>query len=59
MMLGIELTHRTGAQVAKECIEQGLIVLTAKELVRLLPPLNSSDAELKQGLEILRRVLAQ
>lgn len=59
MMLGIELTHRTGAQVAKECIEQGLIVLTAKELVRLLPPLNSSDEELKQGLEILRRVLAQ
>ena len=53
MMIGIEVDGKTGADVAKKCIENGLIVLTAKKLVRLLPPLNISQAELEKGVQIL------
>lgn len=53
MMVGIEVDGKTGADVAKACLEKGLIVLTAKKLVRLLPPLNISDDELNRGLDIL------
>ena len=53
MMIGIEVDGKAGADVAKKCIENGLIVLTAKKLVRLLPPLNISQAELEKGVQIL------
>ena len=53
MMVGIEVDGKAGADVAKACLEKGLIVLTAKKLVRLLPPLNISDDELNRGLDIL------
>lgn len=59
MMIGIEVSGKTGAEVAKRCLEKGLLVLTAKSLVRLLPPLNISDDELSRGLEILKSVIGE
>lgn len=59
MMVGIEVQGKTGADIAKRCIEKGLIVLTAKNLVRLLPPLNISQNELVKGLEILKSVIEE
>lgn len=59
MMIGISLLNKKSGDVAKACIEKGLLVLTAKEKVRLLPPLNISDEEFKKGLEILKSVLDQ
>ncbi|MCL2030015.1 MAG: acetylornithine/succinylornithine family transaminase [Oscillospiraceae bacterium] len=43
---------------AEQALEKGLVVLTAgKDALRLMPPLTISDAELKQGLNILIEVL--
>lgn len=57
LMLGIELKTKTAPAVLKECLANGVIVLSAKEKVRLLPPLNITKEELNQGLEILLHVL--
>ncbi|MBQ2676920.1 MAG: aspartate aminotransferase family protein [Clostridia bacterium] len=57
MMIGIEVEGMTGAEVAKKCIENGLIVLTAKALVRLLPPLNITYDEIDKGLAIFENVI--
>ena len=59
LMLGILPAKKTAADVVKECREQGLLVLTAKNKVRLLPALNIGWNEWKQGLEILKGVLAK
>ena len=60
LMIGVDFTSPSGlnaSEIAKECIKEGLIVLTAKNRIRLLPSLNISDAELKEGLNILKGVL--
>ena len=56
LMLGIE-TDKPAGEVAKACLANGLLLLTAKTKLRLLPALNISDAELDEGLEILKGVL--
>lgn len=55
LMLGIE-TCRDAKQCAQECLEKGLLVLTAKNKIRLLPALNISYEELDEGLKILKEV---
>jgi acetylornithine/N-succinyldiaminopimelate aminotransferase len=57
LMLGIELEGKTAREVAEGCIERGLIILTAKHKVRLLPPLTISYEEIDKGLAILQAVL--
>ncbi len=47
--------------IARRCLEQGVIVLTAGtygNVVRLLPPLTIDDALLEDGLQILEEALA-
>jgi 4-aminobutyrate aminotransferase/(S)-3-amino-2-methylpropionate transaminase len=47
--------------IARRCLEQGVIVLTAGtygNVVRLLPPLTIDDALLEDGLEVLEASLA-
>lgn len=56
LMLGVEI-EKNAAETAKECLAEGLLVLTAKTKIRLLPPLNISEDELTQGLNILKGVL--
>lgn len=51
-MLGIK-TKKDAKSILKYCQDKGLLVLTAKDKVRLLPPLNITDAELDEGLSIL------
>ncbi|WP_027399549.1 aspartate aminotransferase family protein [Anaerovorax odorimutans] len=58
MMLGIEVKNKTAKDVVKTCIENGLIPLTAKEKIRLLPPLTITYEELDEGLEILKKALS-
>jgi acetylornithine/N-succinyldiaminopimelate aminotransferase len=56
-MIGIELTV-DGAPVVKGCLERRLLVnCTHTTVVRLLPALNLSDAELDEGCSILENVL--
>lgn len=55
-MIGIE-TEKDAKEIALECLSQGLLVLTAKTRVRLLPALNISRAELDRGINILKGVI--
>ena len=57
MMIGIEVEGKTGADVVKKCIENGVICLPAKTLVRLLPPLNITREEIDLGLERLKSAI--
>lgn len=57
LMLGIDLINGDAKTAANRCLEQGLLVLTAKASLRLLPPLNISEAELNRGLDILCSVI--
>jgi acetylornithine/N-succinyldiaminopimelate aminotransferase len=58
LMLGIRLKEgKTARQVAEECMKKGLLVLTAHEKVRLLPPLNITQGEMDEGLKVLSEVL--
>ncbi|MEG1929960.1 MAG: acetylornithine/succinylornithine family transaminase [Anaerovorax sp.] len=58
LMLGVALSgEKTAKEVVAEAMEKGLILLTAKEKVRLLPPLNISREEIDKGLHILEAVL--
>ena len=53
MMIGVVLKKDNAREVVEKCLENGLLVLTAKNLVRLLPPLNISYEDIDSGLEIL------
>lgn len=55
-MLGIEIDGDAKVVVNK-CIENGLLVLTAKTKIRLLPALNIKREEIDEALEILDKVL--
>lgn len=57
LMLGIRLKSKNAAEVCGKCLENGLLVLTAKEKLRLLPPLNITYDEIDRGSIILRRAL--
>lgn len=56
LMIGLE-TARPAKEVALAAAERGLLVLTAHEKVRLLPPLNITKLEMDEGLSILKEVL--
>ncbi|MCC8073103.1 MAG: aspartate aminotransferase family protein [Clostridiales bacterium] len=56
LMLGIE-TEKNAAEVANECLKNGLLVLTANTKIRLLPALNITMCELDRGLKILKEVI--
>lgn len=58
MMLGVKLDKGSSPEAAEKCLENGLLILTAKTLLRLLPPLNISEEEMDRGLSILESTLA-
>lgn len=57
LMIGIE-TERDAGEVVKDCIKNGVLVLKAKNKVRLLPPLNISDKELEKAVEVIKSCTA-
>ena len=58
LMIGIE-TERPATEVVKECIAEGVLCLTAKTKVRLLPALNIPTELLREAVEIIKRVCAK
>ncbi len=56
MMLGVELDTDV-KPIVNALMENGLLVLTAKTKMRLLPPLNIAYEELNEGLAILKNTL--
>lgn len=59
LMVGIKLKSKDAHDVAQKALDRGLLILTAKEKVRLLPPLTISYDELKDGLKILIEILEE
>ena len=58
LMLGVEIEGKEAGQAVSDALEKGLMILTAKDRVRLLPPLTITYEELDEGLKILKDVLA-
>lgn len=58
LMIGLE-TEKPAAEIAKKCIDKGLLVLTAHSKVRLLPPLSISKDEMDFAVRILSEVISQ
>ena len=58
LMLGIETT-KDSKEVVMKCIEKGVLPLTAKTKIRLLPPLNISDSDLEKAMNIITEVIEE
>ncbi len=58
LMIGVSTT-KNAREVAQKSLEKGLVVLTAHEKVRLLPPLTISKEQINSALKILDEVISQ
>ena len=58
LMIGIR-TKAPAGDIVKKCMERGVLCLTAKTKVRLLPALNIPTEDLKQAVEIIKAVCAE
>jgi 4-aminobutyrate aminotransferase len=62
LMIGVELADKAVTdEVARRCLDNGVIVLTCgpgENVVRLVPPLTITDAELDAGLDSLCRAIS-
>ena len=57
LMIGIK-TVKTAAEVVKTAMQNGVLCLTAKDKVRLLPALNIPFEDLKKAIEIIKEAAA-
>ena len=58
LMIGVE-TAKPAGDVVAACRENGVLVLTAKTKVRLLPALNIPEDQLKKALQVLLEACAE
>lgn len=58
LMLGIE-TEKPAKELAKKALERGVLILTAKTKLRMLPPLNITKEQLDKALEILKEIIEE
>jgi len=59
LMLGATLeAGMKNTDVVAACLEKGLVLLTAKEKLRFLPPLTITQGEIDAGLEILKYAIS-
>lgn len=58
LMIGIE-TERPASEIIDECREKGVLVIKAKQKVRLLPALNIDMELLKKAIQILKETCAK
>ena len=59
LMIGVRLKTKDAHDVAKACLDNGLLILTAKEKLRFLPPLTITKEEIDKGIAILKNILEQ
>ena len=57
LMIGIK-TVKPASEVVKKCMENGVLCLTAKDKVRLLPALNIPDELLEKAVNIIKEACA-
>lgn len=53
LMIGIE-TEKNAKDVVNACLQKGVLCLTAKDKVRLLPPLNTSMEVLEKAVNVIK-----
>ena len=58
LMIGILPEKESAGEVVKTCMGHGVLCLTAKDRVRLLPALNIPEDLLKEALQVLVKALA-
>ncbi|MBQ1948090.1 MAG: aminotransferase class III-fold pyridoxal phosphate-dependent enzyme, partial [Clostridia bacterium] len=58
LMLGITPTEKSAKEIVNEALSKGVLVLTAKEKVRLLPALNIPMEQLTEALSVLKEIFA-
>ena len=58
LMIGI-LTDKPPRDIAQKCLDKGLVVLTAHERIRLLPPLTITKQQIDLSLKILNEVISE
>ena len=58
LMIGIE-TEKPAGEIVKACMARGVLCLTAKNKVRLLPALNIPMADLEKAVEIILAVCGE
>lgn len=56
LMIGIK-TVKPAAEVISECMENGVLCLSAKDKVRLLPALNIPENDLKKAVQVIKQAL--
>lgn len=59
LMIGIELESGNAHDIAVKCVENGLLIITAKDLLRMLPPLVITYDEIDEALKILQITLKE
>lgn len=58
LMIGVEC-ERPAADIIEDCMKQGVLVIKAKQKIRLLPALNINDDQLKKAIKILKEACAK
>ncbi len=60
LMIGVTVAEGLDArQIASQCAENGLLILTAKTKLRIMPPLNITMEEIDRGIDVLRKCLSE
>ena len=57
LMIGVRLKTKKATDVLQKCLDNGLMILTAKEKLRFLPPLTITYDEIDEGIKILKEIL--
>ena len=58
LMVGIEIDGNAH-DIAVKCVENGLIIITAKDVLRMLPPLVITKEEIDEAVQILDKTLKE
>ena len=59
LMVGIKPAGKTALEVVNTCLEKGVLCLTAKDKVRLLPALNIPMEQLEKAVGIIKEVCGE
>ncbi len=57
LMIGVRLKTKKAADILSSAAEKGLLILTAKDKLRFLPPLTITYEDIDKGVEILEELL--
>lgn len=59
LMIGIEFENGNAHDIAVKCVENGLLIITAKDLLRMLPPFVITYEEIDEAINILNETLKE